>query len=81
MIQLNYFKPIEQLSEDFKKLSIGKQNIELTGLLNRYIEFVREDYKIIGQKTQRTKNIWNVYEHLKDVRLKKIEELMGNTPT
>lgn len=78
MPQLNYFKPIEELSEDFKELTIGRQNIELTTLLERYIINSREDFKLIGKNTSLTENMYRVYSHLKDIQLKQIQKLVGN---
>lgn len=75
MVQLNYFKPIEELSKDFEQLTIGGQNRELNTLLDRYLKHSREDFKLIGQNSSQTKNIWNVYEHLKEIQIKRIEAL------
>lgn len=75
MTKLNYFKPIDELSEDFKSLSISEQQKETSLLLDNYLKHSREDFKYIGENTSQTKNIWSVYEHLKGIFIQRVEEL------
>jgi hypothetical protein len=75
MTKLNYFKPIDELSEDFKLLSISEQQQETSLLLDNYLKHSRKDFKYIGENTSQTENIWRVYEHLKSIFIQRVEEL------
>lgn len=75
MTKLNYFKPIDELSEDFKALTIPEQQNETSLLLDNYLKNSREDFKLIGENTSQTKNIWRVYEHFRAIFIERIEAL------
>ena len=76
MSRLNYFKPINELSEDFEKLTIGQQQMETAMLLEIYLKHSREDFRLVGKNTSQTENIWRVYKHLKAITMSRIEVLV-----
>jgi hypothetical protein len=77
---MNYFKEIEEIEADFRKLNLMQMQSEIGLLLEKYISFGRSDIKLIGKNTSKTENIWHLYKRLKDIFMKLLEEKVKDLP-
>lgn len=71
---MNYFKPLNEIIEDFNKLSVPEMQDETSIMLSRYIRQSKSDISIIGEITSQTKGLWELYETLTTIVIKKAKE-------
>lgn len=71
---MNYFKETVEIESDFRKLNLIEMQNETASLLDKYIYFSRSDFKLIGQNTSKTENIWHLYRRLKDIFMEVLVE-------
>lgn len=77
---MNYFKETEEIESDFRKLNLIEMQNETALLLDRYLYFSKQDFKLIGENTTKTKNIWNLYTSLKDIFMEVLAEKVKDLP-
>lgn len=77
---MNYFKEQEEIESDFRKLNLIEMQAETALLLDRYIYFSTSDFKLIGENTSKTKNIWLLYRRLKDIFMEVLAEKVKDLP-
>lgn len=64
MSKLDFNAPLDEISRQCMKLTIGSLSSEITRALDDYIESSRNDYRLKGERTDGTRHKWNIYRHL-----------------
>ena len=77
---MNYFKETEEIENDFRKLNLIEMQTETSLLMERYVSFSKSDFKLIGQNTSKTENIWHLYKRLKDIFMDVLAEKVKDLP-
>ena len=73
-MQLNYFKPFDEVIADFKKLKICQQSEEMTSYLNQYLRMLKDD-TMMRVSSQQTKNTGELYKLMNEAHLQSCREL------